>query len=284
MKVYPEQCVSVSLEEHPCTYVNYICTCGMAFPQYLQMKGHQLEHGDQDLSRILLNWIRREEPVKTLDLFVQTQSMKPPPPAGMTEKPPAPMTLQELERPRGATVDLRRRFLPVVCLKTRQRMVRGKKFRCAFCHQTFSELDALVEHHHRHAREGVYGCLRCGLLLVSHASLPSHHLCSDYYATPSTRYTMGNVLSKKVPEQQGKTFFRCQRCPVAYSREIQLQKHEMTCGLGPMNGLNEKEMLRCLKCKGHFSSVKRLREHHCEKSPTLVCVQVPQNKSQIQTQ
>ncbi|KAJ8388899.1 hypothetical protein AAFF_G00126550 [Aldrovandia affinis] len=304
---YPTLCFSckgafsdrVSLEEHACTNVNYICSCGILFLQYSEMKAHELTHGDGDLSRILPNMkTRQEEPEKvwrTLDLFVHTKLIKLPRAAvpvtkqikGITASPTLNMSSLEPKCPRGATIDLRRRFLPVVCVESHQKFVRGKKFKCAVCQLTFHKQHHLVEHHHSHIQEGVYGCLRCGLLLVTHASLPSHHQCGTFFATPKSRYTIGKVLPRKLPEQQGKTFFRCRRCPVAYLREAQLRKHEMSCIFGKdriVNGLGEKEMVRCSRCQVYFSSFKMLQVHRCSRRPGWVHGQATVNRTHNQTQ
>lgn len=282
-----------SLEEHACTNVSYICTCGMVFQQYFEMKGHQLEHGDGDLSRFLQNWkpTRPQEPEKvlTFDSFFPTKVADLPRHVNpMTEQvktitasPTRNVASLEPSCPRGATADLRRRFLPVVRLWSRQTFETGKKFRCGACRLSFHRMDQLIEHHRFHTKEGVYGCLRCGLLLVSQVSHPTHHQCGTYFANPKTRYTVGKVLPRKLAEQEGKTFFRCPWCPVAYQLEIQLRKHEMLCRFGKygmVNGLREKNMLRCSVCQGHFSSAKRMQEHRCSNRPGWVPGQVIGNK------
>ncbi|KAJ8332833.1 hypothetical protein SKAU_G00417290 [Synaphobranchus kaupii] len=293
----------VSLEEHACTNVSYICSCGMVFSQYLEMKGHELEHGDGDLSRLVLNWkpmrqLKPDKVLKTFDSFVKTKLVNLPSRANPTTKhvnmimasPTINPTLNaaslEPVRPRGATVNLRRRFLPVVRVRSRQAFERGKKFRCGACRLSFHRMDQLVEHHQFHTKVGVYGCLRCGLLLVSQVSLPTHHQCGTFFATPKTRYTVGKVLPWKLVQQEGKTFFRCPWCPVAYQQEIQLRKHEMLCRFGKyrtVNGLWEKKMLRCGVCQGDFTSAKTLQEHRCPGNPDWVPGKAIVNKARNNT-
>ncbi|KAJ8289791.1 hypothetical protein GJAV_G00005380 [Gymnothorax javanicus] len=270
-------CDRVSLEEHACPNVGYICTCGMVFQRYLDMKGHQLEHGDGELSRFLKNWnpVRRREPEKVLTTwgsFVQTKIDLPRHSNTLTG-PTLNAAFLGVHYPRGTTVDLCRRFLPVVRLQTGQTFQRGKKFRCRTCRLSFHRIDQLIEHHLFHTKQGVYGCFHCGMLLISQMSCPTHHQCGTFIATPKTRFTVGKVLPRIIAENEGKTFFRCPWCPVAFQQEAQLRKHETSCRLGKnkiVNGLREKNMLCCSVCQGHFSSAKGMLEHLCPNQPNRV--------------
>ncbi|XP_069041382.1 zinc finger protein 316-like [Lepisosteus oculatus] len=144
----------------------------------------------------------------------------------------------------GSTVSLNRRFLPLVRLAAEGPFPGGQRHRCGRCQRAFPTLRALAEHRDaHHLRESVFGCRRCGRLLVSRDPV-GRHACPPGPPPPGPpSFSRGTVLpaprraaagpawhrrGEGVPASGQRSPGKQHRCPVcrrSYARRFGLKTH-----------------------------------------------------------
>lgn len=125
----------------------------------------------------------------------------------------------------GALVKLTLQFQPGVIIRTKTHFHGGGPFMCAACRVIFWTKKLLLEHVTHHTFTQVYGCQRCGRLLLGRSPLSSHHYCGTYYASHRDRFTSGHFVFNPVLDQRKFTMSRCPHCPASYFQPWHLKRH-----------------------------------------------------------
>ncbi|KAI4905713.1 hypothetical protein NFI96_000885 [Prochilodus magdalenae] len=202
----------LTLEEHVCPFVSFICSCGIDFSNYPDMWTHSTSHSHKATYVVnhksaiqnRINSVKEQESkLKVLEATVQN--------VGIVQKivPPTHTPSPTGRYATGQTVNLWKRFKPVVKIETVQAFCSRRKYMCAVCREVMCSQDVLIQHvHASHQNTCIYGCVRCGLLLISSVTPKPHHKCGSLYTGPSKRFTVGQLCVEKKIKMPSTDFYQ----------------------------------------------------------------------------
>lgn len=292
-------CSRLALEQHECPFVSFICPCGVSFGKYPEMWSHSKSHNHK--ATYVVNHItamqkrvtfakERESKLKFLEATAKNVGVVQ---NIATPAPPPPVSRYHT----GQTVKLWRRFKPVVKLETRKKFQHQKKYICAICHRGMCQLDMLIEHVAIvHSSACVYGCRRCGLVLIGRIPPKPHHRCGSFYSRLDERFTIGQVLRDPLTAEKLFMPHACPYCTLKFGHAVHLSNHvrfnhislakqeeaptvkaplsrtkeaEHTLAITP-HSASHTEKPRCALCGKRNDSVRMLGEHRCMRKLTLI--------------
>ncbi|XP_072535118.1 uncharacterized protein [Salminus brasiliensis] len=220
----------LTLEEHVCPYVNFICSCGISFKKYPEMWSHSTSHNHKATYVInhksaiqsRINSVKEQEwKLKVLEETAKNVGIAQKG-APFTPVPHPPSTRYIA----GKTVNLWKRFKPVVKLETFQRFCTKKKYMCVICREAMCSQDMLIEHvSAAHNTTCIYGCSRCGLLLIGRVPPKVLHRCGAIHTNPYGRFTHGQMLRDPLAAESLYMPYACQFCSLKFSHQVHLSNH-----------------------------------------------------------
>ncbi|XP_028325962.1 uncharacterized protein LOC114477681 [Gouania willdenowi] len=227
------------LEEHSCTSVSFICSCGTEFREYDDMQQHNTTHepGHQVLDhetirkRRMENRKKEEEKIKRLqkgEVVWNTSTMEGGssstlpmkslvqvrntaasdwfPSKSPTCLPPSVVpAMTDMPNifpgagPGAPTVDLWTLYQPVVLLNMDSKINKKMPYTCGRCGQSFMKKTELISHHSVHVTDKVSGCIGCGMLLSSKKMVPRFHACNSSNNTTKFKVITARPLNYKAP-------------------------------------------------------------------------------------
>ncbi|XP_007250882.3 uncharacterized protein LOC103023603 isoform X1 [Astyanax mexicanus] len=217
------------LENHICPFVNFICSCGISFTKYPEMWSHSTSHNHKATyvinhkSAIQSRITSVKEQEWKLKVLEQTakkvgiaQNVAPVNPA---QPPPARYIA-------GKTINLWKKFRPVVKVRTNERFGNNKNYRCAVCRLETCTRDVLIQHVNAvHNSACIYGCSRCGMLLIGRVPPKVLHRCGPVHITPRERYTFGQLLRDPLSSESLYMPYACQFCSLRFGHQVHLSNH-----------------------------------------------------------
>ena len=284
------------LEEHCCPAATHICSCGTEFPLYLDLVAHSKTHppGHSVVDRKAVRRRRFDrEQEENLRLSAQQGpssllgfNTKPASSLEVVSKrhvplqssPPNSVRISKLFRGSAApTVDLWTIYQPVVLIKMPSFKNKGT-YRCGKCSLRFSTKSNLVLHYSTHAREKVFGCIGCGVLLSSNKSLPQYHQCNS----PSSFLAAGVISTRPVCGQKpnmlpgAQTLLpsnKSKQLNVTAPKIIRLKTYarpHSALAMKPTQATFSMDAFPCGVCRVAFESVKLLQRHKCIEAQRIV--------------
>ncbi|KAL7875118.1 hypothetical protein SRHO_G00060880 [Serrasalmus rhombeus] len=286
----------LTLEEHVCPFVSFICSCGIGFTSYPEMWSHSLSHNHKasyvvNHKSAIQNRINSVKEQESKLKFLEATAKN----VGIVQKAvPATHSATSMTRYAvGRTINLWRRFKPVVKIETLQAFPCQRKYMCMVCREVMCNQDVLIEHvHASHHNTCIYGCIRCGLLLISSVTPKPHHKCGSLYTGPSKRFTVGHVVKDPLAADRLYMPYACQYCSLKFCHPVHLSNHihlnhtnvsklrvnksqgssakrvQHTLKNMP-NRTSQTQKQRCALCGKMNDSIKMLAQHWCVRKLTL---------------
>ncbi|XP_053350092.1 zinc finger protein 883-like [Clarias gariepinus] len=290
--IFPDR---LALEEHTCPFVNFICSCGVSFLNYPEMWAHSTFHSHKATcvpshqSAIQSRIIATKEQESKLKLLEATAKN-----LGLLQNTarlaclPSPKPMYKS----GQTINLCKRFKPVVKLRTIQRFYSKGKYMCAICQEVFCKQDELIEHVNSHCKTYIYGCNHCGLLLIGSVPPKPYHRCGPFQTNFSKRFTVGQIQKDPLLTYS----YACPHCSIKFGHLGNLDNHIYLNHSNIINGQETPKMLSqvrsvtgvartldrmpneieqnkkmtCALCGKRYDTIKTLGMHWCKVKVTLL--------------
>lgn len=285
----------LTLEEHTCPFVNFICSCGVSFLNYPEMWAHSTFHNHRGTcvpshqsaiqSRITAS---KEQESKLKLLETRAKNI------GLVQNTahfaclPSPKSSFKS----GQTINLWKHFKPVVQLETIRRFYPKGKYMCAICQEVFCKQDQLIEHVNSHCKAYIYGCNHCGLLLIGSVPPKPYHRCRSFETKFLQRFTVGQMQRDPLLADS----YPCPHCSLKFGHLGNLNNHiylnhtniikgqktsKKLSQVRSVTGVhrtldsmpNERQQnkkISCALCGKKYDTIKMLGMHKCKIKVTLL--------------
>ncbi|XP_026769897.1 zinc finger protein 883-like isoform X1 [Pangasianodon hypophthalmus] len=285
----------LTLEEHTCPFVNFICSCGVSFLNYPEMWAHSTFHSHKGScvpshqSAIQSRITATKEQESKLKLLETTAKN-----LGLVQNT-AHFACLPSPKPRyksGQTINLWKHFKPVVKLETIRRFYSKGKYMCAICQEVFCKQDQLIEHVNSHYKAYIYGCNHCGLLLIGSVPPKPYHRCGSFQTAFSKRFTIGQMQRDPLLADS----YPCPHCSIKFGHLGNLSNHiylnhtnlinseETSKTLSQVrsvtgvhrtldsmpNEMQQNKKMSCALCGKRYDTIKMLGMHWCKIKVTLL--------------
>ncbi|XP_066538875.1 uncharacterized protein [Hoplias malabaricus] len=282
----------LTLEEHVCPFVSFICLCGITFSSYPEMLTHSMSHNNKStyvvnhksaIQNRIISVKQQEVKLKVLEQTAKDAGIvKSSVPLSHTS--PSSTTRYVS----GKTVNLWKRFRPIVKLETIEKFHSQKPCKCLICSEEMCNQDILIEHVHvTHNSICIYGCSRCGTLLIGSIPPKILHRCGSIHNASSRKFTTGKILRNPLVAEKLYMPYACPFCNLKFCHQVHLSNHirfnhtniynqqEDKSQLNSAKGVqssspSQTQKLRCALCGKMCDTLEMLGQHWCKRKLMLL--------------